>query len=178
MTALGDRFGQWCVIGAPFIAARGSGPRRRYVLCRCSCGTEHEIAVTRLPRALMCQSCSGSRGAAALSDRLKSTVAERFWANVQKGDGCWEWQASCLRSGYGQFRVNGRNRPTHQVAWELSNGPIPKDPARRRSVCVLHKCDNRRCVNPEHLFLGSHADNVRDCVSKGRHFTPFRKAAS
>jgi hypothetical protein len=94
------------------------------------------------------------------------TIVARFWSYVRRGAGCWEWQAS-LQSGYGQIRV-GRNSRTpmmraHRLSWELHHGPVPD------GLCVLHRCDNRKCVRPEHLFLGTKSDNTRDMVAKGRH---------
>lgn len=75
---------------------------------------------------------------------------------------CIEWTKSRLSSGYGQVRHNGRMQRAHRVAWEKIHGPIPD------GLQVLHKCDNPACVNPDHLFLGSRSDNMRDMISKGR----------
>jgi hypothetical protein len=76
--------------------------------------------------------------------------------------GCWEWQGSCRPDGYGEFRLRRRTLRAHRVSWRLFNGLIP----RRR--CVLHRCDNRKCVRPTHLFLGTRADNMLDKMQKGR----------
>jgi len=91
------------------------------------------------------------------------SIAERFWKKVHRTEDCWLWTASFGTHGYGQFQLNGTMRPTHRIAWELTRGPIPA------GLCVLHKCDVRPCVNPDHLFLGTKGDNSRDKVQKGRH---------
>jgi len=90
-----------------------------------------------------------------------------FWKRVKKTDGCWLWTGgTCL--GYGKCLKPGTDPKlriqvkAHRVSWELANGPIPA------GLCVLHRCDNPPCVSPEHLFLGTLADNRADCVAKGR----------
>lgn len=91
---------------------------------------------------------------------------ERFWSKVEKGSDqdCWEWKACVSDTGYGSFRVSkGSLCNAHRLAWELTHGPVPD------GMCVLHKCDNRKCVNPNHLFLGTKKDNTQDMMSKGRH---------
>lgn len=87
----------------------------------------------------------------------------RFWSKVHKTDvGCWEWQAGRFHAGYGKFRFEGRNQAASRVAWRLVNGQIPP------KHCVCHKCDNRGCVRPSHLFLGTYKDNTQDGMRKGR----------
>lgn len=103
--------------------------------------------------------------------RVIPTAVERFWKHVRK-DGpipthcpelgpCWLWNAS-KREGYGRFRVNGKHVTAHRFSWELFYGPIPEGKS------VLHKCDNPECPNPEHLFLGTHRDNMDDMLAKDR----------
>jgi transposase-like protein len=87
---------------------------------------------------------------------------ERFWARVVKGDGCWEWGGARNRAGYGKIMVQRAVIPAHRFSWQLTNGPIPE------GLYVLHTCDNPPCVNPAHLFVGTHSDNMADMVAKGR----------
>lgn len=94
--------------------------------------------------------------------RVRQPIGERFWAKVAFSANCWEWQAYIGKThGYGQFDVRYEIR-AHRAAWRLTHGPIP------RHLNVLHRCDNKRCVRPDHLFLGTQKTNVRDCVAKGR----------
>lgn len=76
--------------------------------------------------------------------------------------GCWEWTGYTNPDGYGWTSFNGTTLSTHRLSWKFHNGDIPKD------LKVLHKCDNRPCINPDHLFLGTQADNVRDMDKKKR----------
>jgi hypothetical protein len=93
----------------------------------------------------------------------KPTCEERFWQQVSKTEGCWEWLGSPHGEGYGLFRVNGKQVLTHRYAYELQHGRIPD------GLWVLHKCDNRRCVRGDHLFLGTVFENNEDMYRKGRH---------
>lgn len=108
------------------------------------------------------------REAAALNQAgLPPEIVARFWAKVNRTDGCWEWQASRNNYGYGLFHVGvgaaGRIRSSaHRFAYELAHGPIPK------GLNVCHSCDNPPCCNPAHLFLGTQRDNVLDAARKGR----------
>lgn len=81
-----------------------------------------------------------------------------FWAKVDiKGqDECWPWKKGTSKAGYGQVRYLNKVVYTHRLAWELTNGPIPD------GMYILHKCDNRLCNNPSHLYLGTQLDNMRD----------------
>lgn len=88
----------------------------------------------------------------------------KFWQHVDKTATCWNWTGALTSGGYGNCKENGRVVRAHRKAWELVNGPIPA------GMWVLHHCDNRRCVNPAHLFLGTARDNAVDCVRKGRMY--------
>jgi hypothetical protein len=92
------------------------------------------------------------------------TVEYRFWNNVDKStDGCWLWQGWLDSKGYGAIRVNGSAIKAHRLSYELHRGTIPD------GLFVCHTCDVPRCVNPDHLFLGTAEDNVNDMMAKGRH---------
>jgi hypothetical protein len=99
------------------------------------------------------------------------TIEARFWPKVAKGDGCWEWRGT-TSNGYGYMFVSTDtsqyqvNESAHRISWELHFGPIPV------GLWVLHRCDNRPCVRPDHLFLGTNADNMADMARKGRHVSP------
>lgn len=93
----------------------------------------------------------------------------RFWSRVDKEGPlhatlgrCWQWQGGSFDSGYGVIYVGGRNVRAHRYSWELHNGPVPAD------LQILHKCDNRLCVNPTHLLVGTSDDNIQDMIAKGR----------
>lgn len=88
-----------------------------------------------------------------------------FWSHVAKSDDCWAWTASLNRKGYGQFEFSVPSRRTiraHRASWTIHFGEVPP------GMWVLHKCDNPACVRPDHLFLGTNVDNVRDKINKGR----------
>ena len=99
---------------------------------------------------------------------------DRFWARVQKGEGCWRWDGSKNRYGYGFVSYGPRGAQTrvqaHRVAWTLAYGPIPD------GAFVLHHCDNPPCVRPDHLFLGTQGDNMVDMAAKRRGSNQWKGA--
>jgi hypothetical protein len=110
-------------------------------------------AVCRKRKARLCRSCYRAAP--------RTTRERRFWAKVTTGDGCWEWAGYTDSYGYGQLQT-GLKEPAHRVSWEINVGPIPE------GLQVLHHCDNPPCVRPDHLFLGTQSDNIKDMWAKGR----------
>ena len=94
-----------------------------------------------------------------LYNRPQPTLIERFWKYVEKSHGCWHWKGGKDWDRYGIFSSSIK---AHRFSYKLHNGEIPK------GLSVLHSCDNPSCVNPEHLFLGTHRDNMKDRYNKNR----------
>lgn len=94
---------------------------------------------------------------------------DRFLKSISSdASGCWLWSANGVAKGYGQLSFRKRKILAHRISYELHKGEIPS------GMLVLHKCDVPACVNPSHLFIGTHADNIHDCMSKGR-YRPTKK---
>lgn len=108
-------------------------------------------------------------------------IAERFWKYVRKTERCWIWTGSTFKAtGYARTFINRQGKHAHRVSYEMAYGPIPD------GLMVLHDCDRfyapgdisyRLCVRPDHLFLGTAADNMADCKQKGRHAVGLRNGA-
>ena len=122
------------------------------------------------------KTCSPSCGAIFSARRVP--IKDRLLSRVKKNPttGCWEWVGGCTKKGYGVLRITtapnkSSGQKVHRVAYEIFRGPILE------GLRVLHKCDNPPCVNPNHLFLGTPADNTKDMVEKGRTCSPLTIAA-
>ena len=100
-------------------------------------------------------------------------LEERFWSkvNILGEDDCWEWQAGSRGGRYGAFRFRRKTIDSHRMVWYLLNGEFPE-------LLVCHSCDNNKCCNPKHLFLGTYKDNHDDMVSKNRKTKRFPKGTS
>jgi hypothetical protein len=94
----------------------------------------------------------------------------RFWEKVEvkSPTECWEWKACCVHNGYGQFRVAGKGVYAHRYSF-LQSHELPEE------KFVLHKCNNRKCVNPNHLYAGTRKDNAQDSIRAGTRFQPDNK---
>lgn len=149
---------------APWVAKHGL--IEPYGMCQCGCGKRAPIPVRPTkklgqtkgePTAFIRGHYNGSRN-------VNPPLQERFWAKVNKREPneCWEWHGALDTNGYGKIRADGRLQVASHVSYKIYHGIIPDD------LWVLHRCDNPRCVNPNHLFLGTHAQNMQDMVAKGR----------
>jgi len=91
------------------------------------------------------------------------TAEKLFARTITTAEGCMEWQGAITSTtGYGKVKLGDRRIDTHRASWILTNGEIPD------GLFICHKCDNRPCINPAHLFLGTRSDNMRDAYDKGR----------
>ena len=132
----------------------------------CQCGRPVEIF-----KRGVCRTCYNKlravKSLGKAGNYKRPSLAVRFWRLVEKDkSGCWLWRGCRLPFGTGQIRFGGSTMLASRIGYAMHFGAIPE------GLCVCHKCDVASCVNPHHLFVGTHADNMADCVNKGRNWYP------
>jgi len=97
---------------------------------------------------------------------ITEKIKERFFSFIEKTDTCWKWKGAINPSGHGVIKIEGRNRTAHRVSFAIHNENIPEN------LFILHKCHNASCVNPDHLYAGTHENNMQDEVERKntRHY--------
>src|SRR5271157_183966 len=129
--------------------------------CQCGCGGKTKIAKYNDPRYDMIQ---GEPVRFVNHHHSRIPIEIRFWkyVDVRSDNECWPWIGNRNDKGYGTIGDKGKVVKAHRVAWALKHGPIPDN------LDILHKCDNRPCCNPSHLFPGTQQDNIADMIKKNR----------
>ena len=158
---MGRRFGRLIVLR--YVGSNSRRSRSNW-LCRCDCGKDKVVC----SRELLCEGRSKTRSCGCLKCPPLEKRLAKWIANWEsdESDRCWEWTGSLSGTGYGRMTLNQRPRDVHRLVYELKVGPIPS------GHFVCHTCDNPKCCNPAHLFVGTPADNMADKTRKGRGNQP------
>lgn len=131
---------------------------------KCQCGCKKDVAIAKRSDGKHLWRKGHPRRFLPGHYQQENDIARAFWkycVPLGKND-CWQWQGNIGTNGYGRGSCGGKTFAAHRVSYELHRGSIPD------GMMVLHKCDNPTCINPDHLFLGTDADNMQDKIEKGR----------
>lgn len=143
------------VLGRLTVRLRAETARGKAMwLCECECGAQAVVSGDQLRQ--------GRTRSCGCLVRDRRPVMERFFEKVDRSGDCWIWNGSRDGKGYGSFYLEGRLHKAHRAAWMLLKGPIPD------GIEACHRCDTPPCCNPDHIFLGTHAENMADARTKGR----------
>ena len=161
---IGRVYGRLTVIAASSPTVYDCGSVHKHWLCRCECGVEKSVSQNKLRQGKTI-SC-GCAKSALTRQRHAAFRGPNFWARVDKrgDDECWEWIGGSVhpQHGYAYVGYEGRRYRSHRLAYELTMGQVPSH------LSVLHRCDNKLCCNPKHLYVGTHEDNMRDMTERSR----------
>jgi hypothetical protein len=162
----GHRLGTFTVSGR---APGASNARSAWWLVACDCGAEVEIRGDILRAGAQCSNCTDcgyQRRPRVADGRIERPLHLRLEENSEfvTECGCQIWTGDIDQNGYGKIRVDGHYMGAHRASWIASNGPIPA------GLFILHRCDLPPCINPDHLFPGTHSQNIADYWAKRRRF--------
>jgi len=154
-------------------AGKGDGTRPRCKWkCKCDCGNEKIVSTDALVAGVT-KSCGCLKSPN--SKQYKEKLKNRLLKSCFFKNSCWIWKGPYVKFGYGKTTIKNRTITTHRASWIAFKGDIPK------GLQVLHNCphgDNPACINPDHLFLGTHLDNMRDKIKKNRSNIPKGEASN